>query len=223
MALEVVTEDLEVGIRAGLGAAQAMVQSILRALLGILLLGLWPLSAAATPIVEFRWSPEIDVVQLGTTEVLVDLLAVQSGGADAAYLTLGFTTLGIVTGVELQAFGPSVSASDSFFGESDGIPTLIASAPSIPGSFGSDADFVVATLRLSIDTKHSRLGFLSLLDLSAIAGSPALAQDGITPVASDLSRISQVRVVPESATGLLLLVGAAGLSIARRIVRKRRG
>jgi hypothetical protein len=173
-------------------------------------------SAGAAPIVTFVWDPASDVVSPGATELFVDLWAEQSDGADAAGITLGFSGSGIVTGVELVGFGAAVSAADSFFGDLGGVTGLIASAPASPGSFGEDVDFLVATLRVLVDTALGANGALGLEDLSELAGFPALAADGRTEIPSDLSAAFTVAVVPEPTTLALLASAWRALGAARR-------
>lgn len=175
-------------------------------------------AANATPIVGFAWSPPSGLLDPGTTEILVDLLADQSGGANAAFLTLGFETAGAITGVQLVGFGAAISASDSFFTNVAGLPALLGSAPASPGSFGGDVDFVIATLRVLIDPNAGpgTGGSLALVDLTAIAGSPALQSDGTTPIAADLSVPFSVAIVPEPGVLWLVGLGLGGLQLAAR-------
>lgn len=173
--------------------------------------------AQAAPIVVFSWSPSSSLLQAGTAEIVVDLLAEQRDGADAAFLTLGFATAGAITGVQLVAYGAAVSASDSFFIDVAGQPALLASAPASPGSFGEDVDFLVATLRIAIDplAAAGTGGSLSLVDLSAAAGPPALRSDGVTAIEADWSTPFSIRLVPAPGGLGLLGVGVALLAARR--------
>jgi uncharacterized protein (TIGR03382 family) len=173
-------------------------------------------AAQAVPLVEFVWDPPSQSVAGGATSTTVTLTALQSGGADAAGITLGFEVSGIVTGVSLLGWGSAVSAADSFFGNigsASGPTGVIAVAPSTPGSFGLDVDFEIATLTLTLDTALGGEGAIALLDLSDVAGFPAAdRQAGAIP--SDLSAVHTV--VPEPATALLCLAGLAGLGALGR-------
>ncbi len=171
---------------------------------------LWAAPANAL-LVTLDWAaPNPAIVAPGTTSLSVDLLAVQTDGADAAAVTLGFTLGGMVTDVTLGGFGSAVSAADSFFGPSGAEILLIAVAPASPGSFGTDTNFTVATLNLTLDTSLGNLGSLSLKDLTTFAGPPALASDGFTVVPSDISAAFNV-VVPEPSTAILVGAGLVGL------------
>lgn len=171
--------------------------------------------AYALPLVVFSFDSLSAGVGSGTTSLQVDLLASQSDGADAAGITLGFATSGVITDVALQSFGAAVSVSDSSFGNLGGTIGLIAVAPSNPGSFGVDVDFVVATLTLTLNTALGGSGSLSLVDLSLVAGAPALAEDGLTEIPSDLSAAFAV-TVPEPVSAVLLVLLPAGLALGSR-------
>ena len=163
--------------------------------------------ACADPLVSFSWSPLASHTTAGSTEVTVDILADQSGGADAAYFTLGIAFLGVVTDVELVQFGPDVSTGDSFYGTTAGVPVLvIAAAPADPGSFGVDSDLTVASVRIVLDTGLGDMGSVALVDVTEIAGAPALESDGVTAIAADLGATHVVTVnvlpAPECSNGI---------------------
>ena len=172
-------------------------------------------TANATSII-FSWGPASAPVAPGTTEILVNLLAAQQDGADAAFLTLGFLPAGAITGVELVSYGPAVSSSDSFFTPISGTPALLASAPASPGSFGVDVDFTVAILRLLVDTNASLTGSLAFVDLTSVAGAPALKSDGITLIDANLSAVFALQVVPEAGVLWLVGLGFAGFGLSAR-------
>lgn len=185
--------------------------------LALLLTGLaaavaWPVSARAT-MVGFEWDPVDQIVSGGSGSTTVRLLAVQTDGADAAAITLGLEVGGAITGFDLLGYGSAVSAADSVCCDLGGTPGIIAVAPASPGSFGVDVDFEVATFTLFYDFGAETMGTFSLVDLSSIAGSPALdAAAGVIP--SDISAVHTV--IPEPATAMLTATGLLMLSAWRR-------
>lgn len=207
-------------MRGGLSTGSVSSRRIWLGVLAGLALWLAPSPARAMSI-RFDWSePNPRLVNPGTTSVTVDLLADQSDGADAAFVTLGFALSGIVVDVALQAFGPAVSAADSSFGPSGNEILLLAAAPSTPGSFGTDVDFTVATLVLTLDPGLGSIGALALEDLTDFAGAPALERDGVTVVPSDLSTGFTV-VVPEPSTSTLLAAALVAFGFSGRRRRPR--
>ena len=171
-----------------------------------------PLSARAM-LVEFQWEPVSQGVATSATTTTVMLNAIQTGGADAAGITLGIAVSGAVTGFELLSYGSAVSEADSQCCDLSGTPGIIAAAPGTPGSFGQNIDFEIATFTLFLDFGTELEGTVSLVDLSGLAGAPALDMNAME-IPSNLTAVHTV--VPEPAPALLLLIGLAGLSIAGR-------
>ena len=172
----------------------------------------WPLSAQAM-MVTFEWDPVAQSVAGTTGSTTVTLNAIQTADADAAAITLGFSVAGAITGFDLLSFGNLVSVADSFFGDLGGTDGIIAVAPNNPGSFGQNVDFEVATFTLFFDFGMGAEGTVSLVDLSAIAGAPALDISAVA-IPSDISAVHTV--VPEPATAFLLIAGLMGLGAKGR-------
>lgn len=181
-------------------------------LLALALTLAWPLSAQAM-LVTFAWDPASQSVAGSATSATVTLEALQTDDADAAAITLGFAFSGAITGVELLSYGSAVSVADSFFGDLSGTTGIIAVAPASPGSFGQNVDFEVATLTLLLDFGLDAEGTISLVDLTSVAGAPALDMSAAA-IPSDISAVHLL--TPEPSTALLLLAGLAGLGATER-------